>query len=157
MTAIAPRRMEQSIFKTIVEMANEMNYHQEREDNLKRIAQHIQDIPHIHSILNTGNLRSLHAKPTKGHDHFTKPFKWANREYRVAVYMEYARYEDEQGKVREKGIVTMSPQYKPDGSDIWREVHRLIWVRKEYLTLEEFPNIMENLTRSAVELFWLHL
>lgn len=156
MTAIVPRRMEQSVFRTIVEMANEMDYHEKRNKNLELIAQRIRDIPHLHPRLNTHALRSLHAKPTKGHDHFTVPFYWKNREWRVAVYMEYERYENDAGKVREKGIITLSPQYKPFGNP-WREAHRLIWVRREYTTREEFPAILEELTRGAVDLFWLHL
>jgi len=159
MTVVPTRRMEQSVFRTIVEMANEMDYHEKRIQNLKEVKRHIETIvriPNHQPRLNTRVLRSVYAKPTKGHDHFTEPFQWKNREFRVAVYMEYERHQNNgDGRVREKGIITLSPQYKSFGNS-WRDTHRLIWVRGEYHTLEEFHTILEGLTRGAVDLFWCH-
>ena len=135
--------MEQSIFKTIVEMANEMDYADKRQENINLIVQRMNEMV-VESRLDTRtNLRSLTVKPTQGHDHYTEPFLVRNNLLRVACYMEYERYLNENNKVRELGVVTLSIQ-RPL-FDKWTCSHRLVYSRKEYHSREEFQPVLEDL------------
>lgn len=97
------RRMEQSIFKTIVEMANEMDYADKRQKNTDWVFEIMNRTP-VETRLDTrANLRSLTAKPTDPHKHETSTFRWKGRPYRLTFCMKYQRFLNENNRVRERG------------------------------------------------------
>lgn len=130
------RAIGKDVFKTIVEMANEMDFAEKRDTDFRNARITLEaTLPQVQTTLNPRVLRKLDMT-RKGEDYFTEPFTVRGVSYRFAIFLEYKRYRDEAGKVREGGIITISPQGKRGGD--WRCLHRMIYSRGEYKHVNDF-------------------
>ena len=142
------RRMEQSIFKTIVQMANEMDYADKRDRDLRNARTILMDMdPQVQTTLNPRVLRNIHIT-RKGEDYVTEPFLYRGISLRFAIFMEYSRYRDYAGKVREGGIIIISPQVKRGGG--YHCLHRMMFSRRVYNRIDEFPKIYLDAVHGAL-------
>jgi len=131
------RAIGKEVFKTIVEMANEMDYAEKRDRDWGNARNTLEAIlPQVQTTMNPRILRKIDIA-RKGEDYFTEPFTIRGVSYRFAIFMEYKRYRDNAGKVREGGIITISPQGKRYGD--WRCLHRMMFSRREYYHRDEVP------------------
>jgi len=98
------------VFKTIVTMAYEMDWADKRDADVTKVKELLEEyVPRIQTTLKTGNLRNINmVRP--GKDYHTEPITFKGCPLRFAIFMEYRRYIDDRGKVREEGVITFSPQ-----------------------------------------------
>jgi hypothetical protein len=144
--------MEQSIFITIVKMANEMDYEDKCHENLERAQVFLEGfIPHVRTTLKTGILRNM-ASAYSGKDNYSDVFMWRGRPIRFAIYMEYRQYIDA-GKIREEGIMTLTPQKHNKNLRGYYDT-KGVYARRVYRTMEEFQEKLTDIIHGVRCMMW---
>ena len=103
-----PRSIGQEIFKTIVEMSYEMAYWDRANKEYRHCLQMLDELyDPLENKRNKRVLRSLTTK-TKEESPRSQPFFCMEKRFYHTVHFEYERYTDEQNKIRERGIFTLT-------------------------------------------------
>lgn len=135
------------IFKTIVTMAYEMDYADKRDADVTKVKELLEDyMPRVRTTLKTGNLRNINmSRP--GMDYYTEPITFKGRPLRFAIFMEYKRYIDG-GKVREEGVITVSPQRYHSNSRMFCCVRH--FSRRTYRSIADFTSKLPELIHDSL-------
>ena len=88
---------------------------------------------------------------TKDETYQSIPWRYNGNLYIHRLYQEYERYRNEQGKVREKGILTLTVSKKIDSSRYGDVIH--MYRRVEYNDDSQFPLSKQEIKEKYNEMF----
>jgi len=97
-------------------------------------------LPYVQTTISPRVLRTMKSKkmPNK---YLGDPFTCGGRTLRFVVHMSYTRYLDDNGKIRERGSISIYPEER-NGDGGWWPSRVVTRVYKEYYKAEEVPALL---------------